>query len=102
MRLQIRLLLLRIPAVRGLHRCDRVVLHGQILVLRGGALVLGARLHPVSVVLTNSHLLNILGRAAWVLNVHYEATGRELLVRLVGQLVDELRSIFINLAKISV
>ena len=102
MRLQIRLLLLGIPAVRGLHRCDRVVLHGQILVLRGGALVLGARLHPVSVVLTNSHLLDILGRAAWVLNVHYEATGRELLVRLVGQLVDELRSIFINLAEIGV
>ena len=102
MRLQIRLLLLGIPAVSGLHRCDRVVLHGQILVLRGGALVLGARLHPVSVVLTNSHLLDILGRAAWVLNVHYEATGRELLVRLVGQLVDELRSIFINLAEIGV
>ena len=100
--LQIHLLLLRIPAVRGLHRRDRVVLHGQILVLGGGALVLGARLHSVSVVLTDSHLLNILGRAAWILNVHYEATGRELLVRLVGQLVDELRSIFINLAKISV
>ena len=60
------------------------MLHGQILVLGGGALVLGARLHAVSVVLPNSHLLNILGRAAWILNVHYEATGRELLVRLVG------------------
>ena len=78
------------------------MLHGQVLVLGGGALVLGARLHPVSVVLANGHLLNILGRAAWVLNVHHEATSRELLVRLIGQLVDQLRSIFINLAKIGV
>ena len=74
------------------------MLHGQVLVLGGRALILGAGLYSVSIVISYGHCLDIFCGAARVLHIHGEPTRCKLLIRLVCQLVDQLRSIFIDLA----
>ena len=73
----------RMIVVPRLHGCDRIVLHGQVLVLGGGALILGAGLHSVTIVISYGHSLNIFCGTAWVLHIHCEAARCKLLIRLV-------------------
>ncbi len=69
---------------------------GQVLILRRRSLVLGPRLHSVTIVV--SCTLNILGRPRWILQVHCKPTWCKGLVRGVGQLINQLGSILVDLA----
>lgn len=78
----------------------RQIAHRTILVLGGGSLVLGAGLDSVAVVLCID-LLHVFRRAAYVL-LHVEGSCHHLLIRLIGQLVNELRPIFIDLTEVGI
>lgn len=88
------------PIIRGLNRV------GQVLVVGRGTLIL-PRLHPISIVAVIgpicSRTSHVLGRTARVLlRIHHEASADELLVRVVVQLVGELRAVLIHLSQIRI
>lgn len=96
------LYLLWLLAISGLHGCDWVM-HGEVLVLWRRALILWTRLDSVSIlILICTNLLYILGWATRILHIHDKSVGSKLLIWLICQLIDQLRSVFVGCSKVGI